>query len=143
MSDMSRHFRSLVTAFQKTLTSPIPLNSLFHLGTRTTVCHVCYSASLSSQNADCTMSTTFCRLLASGESSRVAAISHWWRCSANIPDGLSERFRQSLRTFQEISSSSSIASSTRKRRSPTGIGSPGGETCPEKKVSDGDWLSWR
>ena len=72
------------------------------------------------------MKTTFCQLMASGESYRIAEINHWWRCSALICDGRSERFKGSLRTAQEISSYSGIVSYTKKGRSLTGIDYTGG-----------------
>ena len=119
----------LATDFQRTLTSPIPQNSLFPFGIKTTVCHMHSFKSIPSRNTAGMMAKTFSQLVASGESSRVAEISHWQRCSVHIFEGSPKRFRQNLRTAQAISSSYGISSSTRKRISPTGIGSPGNGTC--------------
>ena len=98
-------------------------------GIKMTIFYLHSSVSAPSRKSVCVMATTLCKLVAAGESSRVAAISHWQRCPAHIPEDPPEQFRQSLRTAQAISSSSRMSSSTRKRRSPTGIGSPGGGTC--------------
>ena len=128
MADMSQRFRRLATNFQRTLTSTIPLKYLLTFGIRKTICHMYSLASVLSQNTDFMMAKRFFQLVESGETSRVAAIRHWRRCSALIPDRTPKRFRRSLRTTQEIYSSSGMASSTRKGRSPTDIGSLGGGT---------------
>ena len=130
IATVSRRFKSLVTVFQKTSTSPIPWKSpLVSLGINTAVYHMHSLARFPSQNAFCAMATTFYQLVASGVSSQVAEIIHWWRSSALIPDGPPEWLRQSLRTAQEISSSSGIESSTRDGCNPTVICCPGGGTC--------------
>ena len=126
---MSWRFRRLVIAFQSTSTSTIPLNCpLTPLGIRTTVCHMLYSASVTSLNSACKMAATFFYFVASGVSSHVASINHWRRCSARIFNGPPKRFCQILHTAQEISSSSGMESSTRKGCTPMGVGCPGGGT---------------
>ena len=131
IADVSLRLRKLAIAFQRTLTSPIHWKPPFPFVTRTNICHVNYSASVPSWNSACTMTTTSIQLVASGESSHIAAISHWRRCSTYVPEGMTERFRQSLRTAQAISSFSGMESSTNKGKvgSPTGIGYPGDGTC--------------
>ena len=111
---MSRRLRRLTIAFQRTSMNPINRNPPLTFGIRTTVCHMRYSASFPSWNSDCTMVITFSQLVASGESSRIAEISHWRRCSARIPEGPPKQFIQSLRTAREIYSYSGMESSTEK-----------------------------
>ena len=61
----------------KYLTSPIPLKYLLSpLIIRMIVCHVLSLDSVPSHNADCTMATTFCQLVASGVSYQVTEINH-------------------------------------------------------------------
>ena len=105
---VSRRLRRLTISFQRTLNIPSPWNPPFPFESRTVICHVHYSTSVLSWNSACTMEATFRQLVASGESSRVAAVIHWRRYSARIHEGLPERFRQSLRTAKAISSSSGM-----------------------------------
>ena len=92
------------------------------------VCHVLSLDSVPSHNADCTMATTFCQLVASGVSYQVTEINHWRKCSSCIPKIPPERFRQSLRTAQAISLFSGMDSSTGNGCNPSGIGCTGGGT---------------
>ena len=103
MAGLSQRFRSIVPAFQRTLTSQISLKSPLPFGINMTVFYVHFSDNVSSRNSACTMSTIFYQLVESSESSHVAAISHWRRCSALITEGPPERFRQSLITSQAFS----------------------------------------
>ena len=114
IADVSRKLRRLAISFQRTSTNQIPRPPPFPFGTITTVCHMHYSANVPSWNASYMMSTTFRQLVASVESSPIVEIRHWRRCSARIPEGPPERFRQSLRTNQAISSSSGMETSTEK-----------------------------
>ena len=97
MDVLSCWFRRLVTVFDITSTIPISLKSpIALLLIKTTVCHMLSSASVPSWNAAWTMVTNLCQLVASGVSYQVAAINQWHRFYDIIPNGLPERFRQSL-----------------------------------------------
>ena len=79
MDDVSQRFIRLVADFQRTSTSPIPRKFVFPFGIKMTVYHINSSARVLSRNSACTIETTFCQLVESGESSHIAVTNHWQR----------------------------------------------------------------
>ena len=73
---MSQRLRRLAITFLRTSMRPIPRKSPFYFVIMMTVLHMHYLAIVISWNPACTMATTFRQLVASGESSRIAAIIH-------------------------------------------------------------------
>ena len=69
------------TAFHRTSTRPIPMNSVSNLmGIITTIYQTHDAASFHPLKATCMMAMTFSQFPGSGSSSRVAAQSHILRC---------------------------------------------------------------